>query len=63
MLPNAEVQDLAARLVFAREIRVKELVSHRFPLEEAPRAVSVAARPAPGVLKVVLQVPPEETAR
>jgi L-iditol 2-dehydrogenase len=60
---SIEVQDIAAQLVFAREVRVKELVSHRFPLEQAPRAVELASRPAPGVLKVVLQVPPEDTAR
>jgi L-iditol 2-dehydrogenase len=60
---SVEVQDLASRLVFTRELRVKELVTHRFPLEQAPQAVAVASRPAPGVLKVVLQVPPEETAR
>jgi L-iditol 2-dehydrogenase len=60
---SVEVQDLAARLVFTREVRVKELVSHVIPLDQAPRAVSLASRPAPGVLKVVLQVPPEETAR
>jgi L-iditol 2-dehydrogenase len=60
---SIDVQDFAAQLVFAREVRVKELVSHRFPLAEAPQAVAVASRPAPGVLKVVLQVPPEETAR
>jgi len=52
---SVEVQDLAAQLVFGREIRVEELITHRFPLEEAPRAVEVASRPAPGVLKVVLQ--------
>ncbi len=52
---SVDVQDLAAQLVFAREVRVRELVSHRFPLAEAPRAVDVASRPAPGVLKVVLQ--------
>jgi len=52
---SVEVQDLAARLVFGREIRVEELITHRFPLGEASRAVEVAARPAPGVLKVMLQ--------
>src|SRR5437762_879632 len=36
---SVEVQDLAAQLVFSREIRVEELVTHRFPLEEATRAV------------------------
>jgi L-iditol 2-dehydrogenase len=52
---SVDIQDLAAQLVFGREVRVRELVTHRFPLEEAPRALDVASRPAPGVLKVVLQ--------
>jgi len=52
---SVEVQDLAAQLVFSREIRVEELITHRFPLAEAARAVEVASRPAAGVLKVVLQ--------
>jgi L-iditol 2-dehydrogenase len=51
---SVEVQDAAARLVFTREIRVRELVTHRLPLEEAPRGIELASRPAPGVLKVVL---------
>jgi L-iditol 2-dehydrogenase len=54
---SVEVQDLAAQLVFGREIRVEELITHRFPLEEAARAVEIASRPARGVLKVVLQTP------
>ena len=54
---SVEVQDLASQLVFGREIRVEELVTHRFPLEDAAHAVEVASRPAPGVLKVVLQAP------
>jgi len=52
-----DVQDLAAQLVFAREIRVRELVTHRFCLDDAPRAVEMAAHPAPGVLKVMLTAP------
>jgi L-iditol 2-dehydrogenase len=54
---SVDVQDLAAQLVFGREIRVEELITHRFPLAEAARAVEVSSRPAPGVLKVVLQAP------
>ena len=50
-----DVQDLAAQLVFGREVRVRELVTHRIPPGQAPRAVELASRPAPGVLKVVLQ--------
>ena len=52
---SVDVQDLAAQLVFGREVRVRELVTHRMPLADAPRAVELASRPGPGVLKVVLQ--------
>jgi L-iditol 2-dehydrogenase len=52
---SIDIQDVAARLVFGREVRVLELVTHRFPLERAPEAFDLAARPGPGVLKVVLE--------
>jgi len=55
---SVDVQDLAARLVFGREVHVRELISHRFPLEEAAQAVDLAARPGPGVLKVMLRPGP-----
>jgi L-iditol 2-dehydrogenase len=53
---SVDVQDLAAQLVFTREIRVRELVTHRMTLEDAAAAVELASKPAPGVLKVVLDV-------
>jgi L-iditol 2-dehydrogenase len=53
---SVEVQDTAAQLVFGREIQVRPLVTHRFPIEEAPAAVALASRPAPGVLKVVVRM-------
>jgi L-iditol 2-dehydrogenase len=53
---SVDVQDLAAQLVFAREIRVRDLITHRFPLSEAAAAVERAARPAPGVLKVMVEM-------
>lgn len=53
---SIEAQDLAARLVFGREVRVRELVTHRFPLERASEAFALASRPASGVMKVVLHV-------
>jgi len=53
---SVDVQDTAARLVFGREIRVRPLVTHRFPIEDAPAAVALASRPAPGVLKVMVQM-------
>ena len=53
---SVDVQDEAARLVFSREVRVRELVTHRLPLDRAPEAMELAARPAPGVLKVVVEM-------
>ena len=41
---SVDVQDVAAQLVFGREVRVRELITHRFPLAEAARAVEVASR-------------------
>jgi L-iditol 2-dehydrogenase len=54
---SIDVQDLAADLVFGREVRVAELISHRFPLERAPEALETAAHPRSGVLKVVVEMP------
>jgi L-iditol 2-dehydrogenase len=53
---SVETQDEAAQVVFGREIRVAELISHRLPLAEALRAFELAAQPRPGVLKVVLDM-------
>lgn len=51
---SIDVQDLAAQLVFGREVRVRELITHRYPLSQAPQAIERAASPAPGVLKVMV---------
>jgi L-iditol 2-dehydrogenase len=53
---SLDLQDLSARLVFERQIDVRSLITHRFPLPEAPAAFARAARPAPGVLKVVVEM-------
>lgn len=53
---SVDVQDLAAQLVFTREVRVAELISHRFPLADAPQAVALASTPGPGVMKVMLEM-------
>jgi L-iditol 2-dehydrogenase len=53
---SIDVQDEAARLVFEREVRVRELVSHLLPMERAIEAFSLAMRPGPGTLKVVLEM-------
>ncbi len=52
------LQKEVARLVFSRRLDVRPLITDRFPLEQTPAAVELAAHPAPGSLKVlVTQVP------
>jgi L-iditol 2-dehydrogenase len=53
---SVDVQEEAAHVVFDREINVRDLVTHRYPLDRAADAVLQAAKPAPGVLKIVLQI-------
>lgn len=53
---SVDVQDQAAQLVFGREVRVAPLITHKLPLAEAVKAVELSARPAPGVLKVMLEI-------
>jgi L-iditol 2-dehydrogenase len=55
---SVDVQDTAAQLVFGREVRVRELITHRYPLSQAPAAFERASRPEPGVLKVMVQCGP-----
>jgi L-iditol 2-dehydrogenase len=52
---SVDLQDQAAQLVFKREIRVRELVSHRLPFERAIEAFELARQPGPGTLKVVVE--------
>ncbi len=53
---SVEIQDEAAQAVFAREVRVLELISHRLPLDRAAEAFGLAELARPGVLKVVLEM-------
>jgi len=53
---SVEIQDEAAQAVFAREVRVLELISHRLPLEKAPEAFALAESARAGVLKVILEM-------
>ncbi len=49
-----DLEEESARLVFRRQLPVRELVSHRFPLEQIEQALALAARPAGDSLKVVI---------
>jgi L-iditol 2-dehydrogenase len=53
---SASVDDQAesAALVFERRLPVRELISHRFPLERIAEALELAAHPAEDTLKVVI---------
>jgi len=49
-----DLQQESARLVFERRLPVRDLISHRFPLEQFEQALALAARPAGDSLKVVI---------
>lgn len=51
---SVDIQDQAAQLVFGREVRVKEMVSHLLPIDRALEGFDLACRPEPGTLKVVI---------
>ena len=48
-------QEEAARLIFSRQLPVRELISHRFPLEAMNHALELASHPVRDSLKVVIQ--------
>jgi L-iditol 2-dehydrogenase len=56
---SIDIQERAAELVFTRAVRVAELISHRFPIAQAEAAFALALQPAPGTLKVVLEMDAE----
>jgi L-iditol 2-dehydrogenase len=51
---SVDEQEESAALVFERRLPVRELISHRFPLERIADALEMAARPADNTLKVVI---------
>lgn len=48
------LQREVARLVFGRQLDVRPLVTHQFPLTQTAAAVALAAQPQPDALKVVV---------
>jgi L-iditol 2-dehydrogenase len=51
---SVEDQQEAAELVFKHRLPMREMISHRFPLERIAEALELAARPADDTLKVVI---------
>jgi L-iditol 2-dehydrogenase len=57
---SVDLQEDAAAFVFRREIDLERLISHRFPLSEAVRALDLAAHPRPDSMKLVIQAVPND---
>jgi L-iditol 2-dehydrogenase len=51
---SVEEQEESAALVFERRLPVREMISHRFPLEQIAGALELATHPADNTLKVVI---------
>jgi L-iditol 2-dehydrogenase len=52
---SVDLQEESVRFVMNREMDLERLISHRFSLEESPRALELAAHPTPSSMKVVIQ--------
>jgi L-iditol 2-dehydrogenase len=52
---SVDLQEEAVRFVMNREMDLERLISHRFPLQESPRALELAAHPQPASMKIVIQ--------
>ena len=48
------LQREVARLVFSRQLDVRRLITHRFPLAQTAAAVALAANPTEDSLKIVV---------
>lgn len=55
------LQSEVARLVFSRELDVRPLVTHRFPLAQTAAAIELASRPTPDSLKILVEHFPSAT--
>jgi L-iditol 2-dehydrogenase len=51
---SVDDQDESAALVFSHQLPMREMISHRFPLERIADALELAAHPADDTLKVVI---------
>jgi L-iditol 2-dehydrogenase len=52
---SVDLQDESVRFVMNAEMDLERLISHRFPLQDAARALDLAAHPQPASMKVVIQ--------
>lgn len=47
------LQKQVARMVFSRQLDVRPLITHRFPMEQTADAIALASRPAADSLKII----------
>jgi len=52
---SVDLQEESVRFVMNREMDLEQLISHRFPLQDAAKGLELAAHPQPGSMKVVIQ--------
>jgi len=52
---SVDLHEESVRFVMKNEMDLEQLISHRFPLQEAARAIELAAHPQPASMKVVIQ--------
>jgi L-iditol 2-dehydrogenase len=52
---SIDLQEESVRFVMNREMDLERLVSHRFPLEQSPQALELAAHPQPSSMKIMIQ--------
>jgi L-iditol 2-dehydrogenase len=52
---SVDLQEESVRFVMNREMDLEQLISHRFPLQDAAQALALAAHPQPSSMKVVIQ--------
>jgi L-iditol 2-dehydrogenase len=53
---DIDLQDASAELVYSRKINVRDLISHRFPLEEIESAIQMAVTPRENSLKIMVTI-------
>lgn len=52
---SVDLQDESVRFVMDREMDLEQLISHRFPLDQSPQALALAAHPQPSSMKIMIQ--------
>jgi L-iditol 2-dehydrogenase len=52
---SIDLQGESVQFVMGKEMALEDLISHRFPLEQAVQALELAAHPQPGSMKIVIQ--------